>query len=211
MAETWTTLLWKYIQEAHEPNVKFTRQALLVTILPRVVKEIGSVGKTPDQTMSRELQHLKHLGLLYFKQRGNYEYPRRELLLPADIKYQGEAIVARVLLELGIKYFPHKRFVDLKGKDEHGIITSHLHLDFYLEIEKVKAIEFDGGQHREPVPNWGGMPKLIIQQRNDRIKDRWCRNKGIPLLRCITPKIDIVREQILSFLNEDYKLENLYR
>jgi len=44
----------------------FTRQALINDQLTRIVEEVGSVGVTPEQTLSRELQELAQEGLIQF-------------------------------------------------------------------------------------------------------------------------------------------------
>jgi putative restriction endonuclease len=50
----------------------FTRQALIDLELERVVTETGSTGVTPQQTLSRELQHLRNVGVLEFLGEGSY-------------------------------------------------------------------------------------------------------------------------------------------
>lgn len=47
-------------------STEFTRQDLTGAELDRIVTETGSVGKTPQQTLSRELQQLRDKGVLEF-------------------------------------------------------------------------------------------------------------------------------------------------
>lgn len=51
----------------------FARQELVEAELNRIVRETGSEGETPHQTLSRELQQLRDAGVLEFvDDRGKY-------------------------------------------------------------------------------------------------------------------------------------------
>jgi putative restriction endonuclease len=51
----------------------FTRQELMDSEMNRIVSETGSEGATPHQTLSRELQQLRDVGVLEFvDDRGAY-------------------------------------------------------------------------------------------------------------------------------------------
>jgi putative restriction endonuclease len=52
----------------------FTRQALIDAELDAIVADVGSAGATPHQTLSRELQHLRDMGLLEFFAPGVYRW-----------------------------------------------------------------------------------------------------------------------------------------
>jgi hypothetical protein len=45
------------------------------------------------------------------------------------------------------------------------------------------AIEYDGGHHFFDVPGWGGRGKLEVTQKHDAIKNVWCKDNGVNLLR----------------------------
>jgi putative restriction endonuclease len=51
---------------------EFSRQQLIDEELPRVVRETGSRGATPEMTLSRELQQLRDVGQIAFEARGGY-------------------------------------------------------------------------------------------------------------------------------------------
>jgi len=57
-----------------------------------------------------------------------------------------------------------------------------LRFDFYLPYYKV-VIEFHGRQHYEPIEYWGGINTLKETQRRDAIKQRYCYDNGITLVR----------------------------
>lgn len=60
-------------QAARSDDGIFTRQALMDDELDRIIADAGSMGATPHQTMSRELQELRDAGLVAFvDNRGTY-------------------------------------------------------------------------------------------------------------------------------------------
>ena len=54
--------------------------------------------------------------------------------------------------------------------------------DFYLKDLNI-CIECDGLQHEKAVDIFGGEEQLKIQKRNDAIKDNYCLNNKINLIR----------------------------
>ena len=44
-------------------------------------------------------------------------------------------------------------------------------------------IEFDGEQHDRPVARWGGAEAFKLQRKRDEIKNNYCKDKGITLIR----------------------------
>jgi putative restriction endonuclease len=59
---------------AETGSLLFTRQALIEAKLDSIVAETGSVGITPHQTLSRELQQLRDAGALRFTDQGTYHW-----------------------------------------------------------------------------------------------------------------------------------------
>lgn len=57
-----------------------------------------------------------------------------------------------------------------------------LPFDFYLPDYNL-CIEYDGEQHYKAIPFFGGEEKFIKQQINDRIKNQYCKDNNINLLR----------------------------
>jgi hypothetical protein len=69
----WREAVWQAVQrEAARTRGVITRQKLLKNELANMRAATGSVGKTPDQTLSRELQELREAGLLLFDGKGVY-------------------------------------------------------------------------------------------------------------------------------------------
>ncbi|MCM1259036.1 MAG: zinc-ribbon domain-containing protein [Roseburia sp.] len=57
-----------------------------------------------------------------------------------------------------------------------------LPFDVYLS-DKNKIIELDGVQHFRGIDAWGGDNQLTINKKHDEIKDNFCFENNIPLLR----------------------------
>lgn len=74
-----------------------------------------------------------------------------------------------------IKFIQYKKYKTNKTKN-------HLEFDFYLEKFNC-CIEFDGIQHFEPVKWFGGKKSLIQCQHRDKIKNIFCEENNIKLLR----------------------------
>lgn len=109
---------------------------------------------------------------------------------------KGEAECDRVLKKL----FPHRRFQkirpdwlvnDYPGR-RHPV--QNLELDFYNETELL-AVEFQGRQHRECVPDFhkNGTSSLWAQQQRDQRKRELCKRRGVDLIEVWFDTPDIER------------------
>jgi very-short-patch-repair endonuclease len=90
---------------------------------------------------------------------------------------KGERIIGSILEQLGIESVREKRFKECRSRK-----NSLLKFDFYLPKKNI-CIEYDGIQHFEPLDFFGGIEKLEIQKENDSIKNLFCENKKIKLIR----------------------------
>lgn len=89
-----------------------------------------------------------------------------------------EEFIADYLVSKSITFDHQKRFPDCKNKKG----TDMLPFDFYIPKQNL-LIEYDGLHHFEPVKGWGGEEKFKITQENDAIKNKYCKDKNIRLLR----------------------------
>jgi very-short-patch-repair endonuclease len=114
----------------------------------------------------------------------------------------GENIISEILNSKNIKYYEQKTFDGL-------IFKSNLYFDFYLPDYNL-CIEFDGLQHKTPYDFFGGESALSERMKRDEIKNAYCENKNIYLLR-ISYQINYkcrnniyfkIKEKIESILNE---------
>ena len=106
----------------------------------------------------------------------------------------GENFVASFLKEHSIEYEFQKRFKDCKDKRA-------LPFDFYIPALN-SCIEFDGIQHFEPIDYFGGEKALKEVQRRDGIKTKYCKEKGIKLLRI---RYDEDVEEKMKTILQNYK------
>lgn len=88
---------------------------------------------------------------------------------------KGEEIIFNFLEKSNIKFIKEKTFNNCKDKVK-------LRFDFYLP-EHNMCIEFDGIGHYRAQSNWGGEKAFLKQKKRDKIKDQYCKNSNIKLIR----------------------------
>ena len=87
----------------------------------------------------------------------------------------GEQKIKELLKENNISFEQQKKFEDCKDK-------RILPFDFYVNNKYI--IEFDGEQHfKSKNSGWNTEEKLIITQKHDKIKNEYCKNNNIPIIR----------------------------
>jgi glutaredoxin len=107
----------------------------------------------------------------------------------------GEKFIVNFLKENNIIYNRNKTFEGCKRQ-------KHLHFDFYLSEYNI-CVEFDGTQHTKIVNYWGGEEGLKLRLERDKIKNEYCKDNNIKLIR-----INNI-EDIHVFLNELIKNEKI--
>lgn len=109
----------------------------------------------------------------------------------------GEIKIAELLTENGLLFERQKTFGDLIGKN-----NMPYRFDFYLP-ELNRLIEFDGIQHFQNREIFSDTLEEI--QTRDRIKNKYCLDKNIPLIRIPYWKIDSLT--IKDLLGKKYEVE----
>lgn len=99
---------------------------------------------------------------------------------------KGELKISEILDEMYIGFETQKKFDDC-------LYIEKLSFDFYLP-EYNTCIEFDGIQHFESVCHFGGDVAFEIGQIKDKIKNDFCENKTIKLIRISYKQIDKIKE-----------------
>lgn len=94
---------------------------------------------------------------------------------PVCQESSGERQIRQWLDSEQIPYIPQKRFEDCKD-------TNTLPFDFYL-TDLNMVIEYDGGQHFFSVDYFGGDKAFKKRVKHDQIKNEYCKNNGIEILR----------------------------
>lgn len=106
-----------------------------------------------------------------------------------------EAKCVYLLDKYGIKYKRQKTFDGCVDKNR-------LRFDFYLELNgRPICIEVDGSQHVYPVEKWDGMQGLIDRQRRDEIKNKYCKDNDIRLIRIPHTQFKNMEDIIVKELN----------
>lgn len=105
---------------------------------------------------------------------------------------KGEKAIASWLESRHIDYISEKRFKDCLSPRGNT-----LKFDFYLTSYNA-LIEFDGSHHYKVIEYWGSNLKCI--QEHDKIKTKYAKKKGMPLLRIPYFRIDEIPDLLSEFL-----------
>jgi very-short-patch-repair endonuclease len=103
---------------------------------------------------------------------------------------KGELEISKYLKKMNIKFKPQFKFDNCRN-------ILPLSFDFYLH-EKNICIEFDGLQHFKPIEYFGGIETFKLTQLRDKIKNKYCKDNNIKLLRI---KYDEIIIKKLNTLN----------
>ena len=101
----------------------------------------------------------------------------------------GEKEIVKILKSYKINFDRQKKFPDCKNVFE-------LPFDFYIPSLRL-CIEFDGKQHYEPSEHFGGQKAFEKLKINDKIKNDYCEENYINLIRIKYNEIDNI-EKILK-------------
>lgn len=105
---------------------------------------------------------------------------------------KGEKKVNEILDKYNIKYYNQYKFNDCKFKQQ-------LPFDFYLPDYNC-CIEYDGIQHYKIVKRFGGFNGFIDTKIRDTIKNIYCKNNNIELLRISYLNFDNIENIIINKL-----------
>ena len=107
-----------------------------------------------------------------------------------------EQVIANLLDELNITYIYDESFMDLKS-----VKGGRLRFDFRIPTsnESYIFIEYDGVYHFKPIRS---IEALENQQKNDNIKNEFCKKHNFPLLRISCFNDKDFKADIIEFLKE---------
>ncbi len=101
--------------------------------------------------------------------------------------YKGEEKIELFLRAKKLDFETQKRFTDCKDK-------RCLPFDFHVPSENL-LIEYDGIEHFTPIGFGGNSEKNYNEtKKHDQLKDEYCKNKGIKLLRISYEEFDNIEE-----------------
>jgi hypothetical protein len=107
---------------------------------------------------------------------------------------KNELLLEKILTENNISFINQKKFTDCKDKRE-------LPFDFYLPEYNI-CIEYDGEQHFNSIPYFGGDETLKQIIKRDKIKNNYCDKNNIKLLRI--KYNDNLLEKIFDYFFENH-------
>lgn len=110
----------------------------------------------------------------------------------------GEVLVERILKDLNVKYDKQYRLDGCSNKQS-------LLFDFAVHnVDKLILIEYDGQQHYKSIEWFGGEQAYRNTVLRDRIKDNYCKEHNLQLLRLPYYLSDKeIKEKIINVLNPE--------
>lgn len=109
---------------------------------------------------------------------------------------KGERKIEQFLQNHEIKYEKQHSFKELKSNKNHA-----LRFDFcILKNEQMTLIEYDGRQHFQTIDAWGGEEGFNLLKENDSIKNRFCTENKIRLIRIPYWEFDNIENILLQEL-----------
>ena len=106
---------------------------------------------------------------------------------------KGALKIKNILDINNIEYIQEMKFNDCRNKNP-------LPFDFYLPEYKT-CIEFDGRQHFESIEHWEGDNGLLKIKKNDSIKNEYCKDNDIKLIRIPYYEIDNIEDKLFCIFN----------
>ena len=109
-------------------------------------------------------------------------------------KSNGEIRIKEFLEKYKLNYTQQYKFDDCKFKNT-------LPFDFYL-IDYNTLIEYDGIQHFEIIDFFGGFDGFVSTKIRDTVKNIYCRDNNIPLIRIPYWEFDDIEDILISKINK---------
>ena len=107
---------------------------------------------------------------------------------------KGEDKVIEILEKYNIDYNHQYKFKDCKFKQQ-------LPFDFYLPKYNC-CIEYDGKQHYEMIEHWGGFNHFVDTKIRDTIKNIYCKDNDINLIRIPYWEFDNIEKILIKEINK---------
>lgn len=187
--QTWKeSLMDKIIKLTHNIDSRVFTMKDIKKIIPIIVTETQSVGKTPEQTVARELQNVRDMGIIKFHKdnAGTYTVVKNISEIDKHAKNKsrqsvGEKLFANVLSKLNVQYI--EQFIDNRIRR-----INPLPFDFAFNINgRAILVEIDGADHYQVVrrsrSEVANVYNHIMRKRRDRIKDEGSQKYGYILYR----------------------------
>lgn len=113
-----------------------------------------------------------------------------------------EEEISKYLRELNIKYYRQKTFDDCRNPKTNALLK----FDFYLP-ELNMCIEYDGKQHFAASGGWSTPKHLKETQYRDKIKEQYCQDNNIKLIRISYLQKDNLNNILYDLISRSLKTE----
>lgn len=161
-------------------NNRKTHDGFVEEVFNLVENEYSVVGRYVNSLTKVALKH-NECGYKWDTRPSHFTHNNRRC--PQCSFSKGEELIADFLMKKNIKFESQKKFEDCRSH----INKSYLRFDFAIYDSSgtnIKfLVEFDGRQHFEPVDFWGGEERFLIQKQYDEIKNQYCKERNLILLR----------------------------
>lgn len=202
--QKWNGFKNKYTAYYGKYKVSFTPEHLLAGYKPSIfhckniytienIKLYCKINNPEYQIVSTE--YTSKLDNLLFKYIGDIKMLEEERYFDVNLhsfifykqghpkfkKSKGEVIIRNWLIKNKLIYKKEFTFPDCKN-----ILCLRFDYAIFSDVEKTNLIcliEYDGKQHFEEIEYFGGKDGLLYNQQNDKIKNEYCRNNNIKLIR----------------------------
>lgn len=155
--------------------VKKTHKEFVIQLKKQVDEAYSILGRYKTAKTKIKLRHNKcgHIWIVSPSQ-----FLQGSRCPKCNTESSGERFIRKFLCKYNIEYKSQYSFNDCFD-------VNALRFDFAVFPNKkiIVLIEYDGKQHFEPIEYFGGEEALINTQRKDKIKNRYCKENNIPLLR----------------------------
>lgn len=155
---------------------KWTTEEFKEYVMEKEGEDYFVVGDYINSQTKIEIKHNK-CGTIYPVAPTDFKSGNR---CPRCTSSKGEKAISTFLNKHNVEYQHNKSYSDA------CLFKTSLRFDFliYDNEGNLKLIcEFDGIQHFEPVNMFGGEKGFKETQERDKIKNKFCKDNGIPLLR----------------------------
>lgn len=115
-------------------------------------------------------------------------------------KSKGEEQIKNILIKNNISFTQEKSFDDCRFPKTNRLAR----FDFYIDNKYL--IEFDGRQHIQNTSKWNNEWNLEYIQEHDQIKNNYCKEHNIPLIRIPYSKINYIKLEDLLLETSKYKI-----
>ncbi|WP_440603289.1 hypothetical protein [Bacillus sp. GB_SG_008] len=159
-------------------------------VFERVGNEYSVIGEYERALGNVEMIHNK-CGFTWSPRPNDFLNNDSRCPLCSKINSKGSIRIAEILESNGIEFKREYRFEDCKH-------INTLPFDFKTILRgEILLIEFDGEQHFKPMEHWGGEEAFKETQLRDQIKNEYCEEKEIKLIRIKYTEYDNI-ESILQ-------------